>query len=290
MIKSSIVEKLRKYAEFLPVCPEVGIGLSVPRDPVRIVDTGDVIELFQPKTGKKFAKKMDSFSKSFLNSVEIVDGFILKNKSPSCGIKAINVYTSFGDSRPRRDGVGLFASKIMETYPKIPVEDEGRLRNLFIRENFLTKIFMLADFRNVLSGQFNDLIDFHRKNKLLLMSYNLENVHKLGNILSNRNEKPLNNIKEEYCVILLDTLSKIPKNSLKINVLMHVLGYFSKDIKHEEKDLFLNSIEEYREGRIPLLVCLNILKLWIIRFDQEYLKNQTFFEPYPEDLMQITFI
>ena len=290
MIKSSIVEKLREYAEFLPVCPEVDIGLGVPRDPVRVVDAGNGIELFQPATGKKFAKKMNKFSESFLNSIKIVDGFILKNKSPSCGVKAINIYTSFEDSRPRRDGVGLFACNVMKKFSNIPVEDEGRLRNLFIRENFLTKIFTIADFRKVRSGDFHDILNFHTKNKLLLMSYSPKNTQKMGQEVSNRHGKPLKEMKEDYESILFETLSQEPKVSLNINVLMHALGYFSKKLTHDEKAFFLNSIKEYREGRIPLLVCLNILKLWIIRFDQDYLVKQTFFEPYPQDLMQITFI
>lgn len=290
MIKSSIVEKLREYAEFLPVCPEVDIGLGVPRDPIRVVDTGEGLELFQPATGKKLAKKMKIFSETFLNSIKIVDGFILKNKSPSCGVKAINVYTSFEDSRPRRDGVGIFAGNVIKKFKNIPVEDEGRLRNLFIRENFLTKIFILADFRKVKSGNFQDILDFQTKNKLLLMSYSQDNTHEMGRTISDKHEEPLEDMKKRYESLLYETLSEMPNVSSNINVLMHALGYFSKKLTHDEKAFFLNSIQEYREGRIPLLVCLNVLKLWIIRFDQEYLLKQTFFDPYPQDLMQITFI
>ena len=122
MIKSKLVDKLKDYAEFLPVCPEMGIGLGVPRDPVRVVDTGQGLELFQPTTGKKLADDMENFAESFFKSIEEVDGFILKNKSPSCGVKAINIYTSFENSRPRKDGVGLFAANVMKRYPKLPVE------------------------------------------------------------------------------------------------------------------------------------------------------------------------
>ena len=290
MIKSSIVESLKKYAKFQPVCPEVGIGLGVPRDPIRVVDASDGLELFQPATGKKLAQKMKLFSDSFLNSLKTVDGFILKNKSPSCGVKATNVYTSFEDSRPRKDGVGFFAANVIKKFSNIPIEDEGRLRNLFIRENFLTKIFTIADFRKVRSGNFQDLLNFQTKNKLLLMSYSQENTHKMGRTISDRHKEHLKDMKARYESLLFETLSEIHKASSKINVLMHALGYFSKKLTHDEKAFFLNSLQEYREGRIPLLVCLNILKLWMIRFDQDYLLNQTFFEPYPQDLMHITFI
>jgi uncharacterized protein YbgA (DUF1722 family)/uncharacterized protein YbbK (DUF523 family) len=290
MIKSSIVESLKEYAEFQSVCPEMGIGLGVPRDPIRVVDTGSELELFQPATGKKFAQDMNEFSESFLKTLNTVDGFILKNKSPSCGVKAINVYSSFENSRPRKDGVGFFAGKVMEKFPYFPIEDEGRLRNLFIRENFLTKIFTIASFRKASSKGFQGLIDFQTKNKLLLMSYNQENLHKMGRLLSNPHDKPLGDITAEYKSFLFKTLREMPKTSSNINVLMHAFGYFSKELTHEEKEFFLNSLKEYREGLIPLLVCLNILKLWIIRFDQDYLSDQTFFNPYPQDLMHITFI
>ena len=122
------------------------------------------------------------------------------------------------------------------------------------------------------------------------MSYSQENTHKLGRTISNRHKENIKDMKARYESLLFETLSEIPKVSLNINVLMHALGYFSKKLTHDEKAFFLNSLQEYREGRIPLLVCLNILKLWMIRFDQDNLLNQTFFEPYPQDLMHITFI
>ena len=290
MIKSSIVEKLKDYCEFLPVCPEVSIGLGIPRDPIRVVDSEGELELYQPKTGKIHTKEMEKFSESFLGSINNIDGFILKNKSPSCGVKSINIYTSYEDSRPRKDGVGLFAASVMENFPNLPVEDEGRLRNLLIRENFLTNIFTLSKFRRVKSGDFSDLVNFHTQNKLLLMSHSPSNLQKMGQILSNKHKQSLDSIKADYEKLLNRTLVEIPNTSLNINVLLHGFGYFSKRLKHDEKSLFLNTIEEYREGRIPLLVCLNMLKMWIIHFDQEYLDQQTFFEPYPHDLMQITFI
>lgn len=290
MVKSSIVEKLKDYAEFLPVCPEVGIGLEVPRDPIRVVDSGDELELFQPKTGKIFTNEMNKFSESFLESITNIDGFILKNKSPSCGVKAINIYTSFENSRPRKDGIGFFAANVMEKYPNLPVEDEGRLRNLFIRENFLTNIFTHAKFRSVESGDFNDIIKFHTQNKLLLMSRSPVNLNKMGQILSNKKEQSLDDTKAVYKKLLYKTLAEIPKSSLNINVLMHAMGYFSEYLKHDEKYLFLTTLDEYKNERIPLLVCLNMIKMWIIHYNQEYLAQQTFFEPYPTDLMQITFI
>ena len=290
MVKSSIVEKLKDYAEFLPVCPEVDIGLGVPRDPIRVVESGGQLELFQPSSGKIFTEEMKQFSESFLGSISDVDGFLLKNKSPSCGVKAINIYPSFENSRPRKDGTGLFAANVSKYFPKLPLEDEGRLRNLVIRENFLTRIFTLAEFRKAKSGDLNDLISFHTNNKLLLMAHSPHCLQIMGETLANMDNQPLSTIKNDYQEFLHRALLNDSNPALNINVMMHAMGYFSKVIKHDEKALFLNTITDYKEGRIPLLVCLKMLELWIIRFNADYLASQTFFEPYPHDLMQITFI
>jgi uncharacterized protein YbgA (DUF1722 family)/uncharacterized protein YbbK (DUF523 family) len=291
IIASKIVENLKKYAEFFPVCPEVEIGLGVPRDPVRVVDANGRMELFQPATGKTFTLEMHDFSQKFLNSLPDIDGFILKNKSPSCGIKNIKVYHGFENPGSQRDGVGLFARAVLDKFPFLPVEDEGRLRNLAIRENFFTRIFTLAEFRKITeSGDFNDLLDFHSQNKLLLLSYSQQYLREMGRLLSNRRSHPLEDIKEDYGRLLGTALSGDPKTTSTINVLMHAMGYFSRKLSPEEKSFFLDSLRKYREGRIPLLVNLNMLKSWIIRFGEDYLDKQTFFEPYPDDLMQITFI
>ena len=291
IIRSGVVENLQKYADFHTVCPEVEMGLGIPRDPVRVVNIDGNQELYQPATGINFTKPMKDFSESFLNHLGPVDGVILKNKSPSCGIKNVKVYAGMGNPASQRSGVGLFAQMVKDKFPYLPLEDEGRLRNLAIRENFFTKIFTLASFRNIAkSGDFQDLVDFHSRNKFLLLSYNQGYMRKMGRILSNRHSKSFGDLKEDYGKLLLLALSGSPKVGTNINVLLHSLGYFSRDLTSPEKSFFLDSVQKYREGRIPLLVNLNLLKSWIIRFGEEYLQKQTFFEPYPEDLMQITFI
>jgi uncharacterized protein YbgA (DUF1722 family) len=221
----------------------------------------------------------------------LIDGFVLKNKSPSCGVKAVRIYPHGGNSRPRIDGVGAFAREVFQRYYQLPVEDEGRLRNSLIRENFLTRIFALAEYRDIIKrGDFNDLLEFHTSNKLLLLTYNQIYSRELGGILSNSKNKPLRTIKMEYGQLLLKTLDEAASAQAIVNVLQHALGYFSKELSHQEKALFLDSVGKYREGKFPLLLCQNLLKSWIIRFDEDYLKKQTFFNPYPDELMEITFI
>lgn len=291
IIKSSTVEKLKNYVDFAPVCPEVEIGLGIPREPIHLEKDHEQIELVQPATGYNYTEKMLEFSDSFLKSLEGVDGFILKNKSPSCGVKAVKVYPKGGMSRPWTDGIGLFAAAVFRCYPLTPVEDEGRLRNYHLRENFFTRIYTLADFReNVENGDFSDILGFHRKNKLLFSSYSQIHSKKLGRLVSNSKKMPFPELVEKYGTVMKEMLKNDPRPTANINVLMHALGHFSRDLTSPEKLFFLDSLEKYRQGRVPLLVNQNLLKSWIIRFNNEYLMDQTFFEPYPEELMEITFI
>ncbi|MCK9150959.1 YbgA family protein [Methanobacterium alcaliphilum] len=288
-ISSQIVKDLKKNANFYPVCPEVGIGLGIPRDPIRLVKIDDEINLIQPSTQRNLTKKMKQFSDSFLNDLNNIDGFILKNKSPSCGIKAVRVYPQTMNSRPYNDGIGLFSVSVFEKFPFIPVEDEGRLRNLKIRENFLTSIYTLAEYRKIKkSEKLIDLIDFHSRNKYLLLSYNQILSQKMGRLIGDQKSYSSDDLFQTYGDLLSKTLKTPPEAPANINMLMHVLGHFSGKLTHEEKSFFLDAMEKYRQGVMPLLVCLNILKAWVIRFNEDYLKDQTFFQPYPEKLMPVT--
>ncbi len=290
IIKSDFIEKLKDYVDFYPVCPEVEIGLGIPRDPIRIIELKGELRLYQPATGLDITDKMKKFTQNFLDEIDDIDGFILKNRSPSCGIKAVKVYQGFGNSRTK-SRAGFFGNAVLERFPYLAVEDEGRLRNLKIRENFLTKLYILADFRIVKkSRSLNGLIKFHSNNKMLLMAHNQENTRKLGRIIGNADKNAFEDLISKYQTVFYDSILDSPQNTANINVLMHALGYFSKELTHNEKAFFLDSVEKYRNGIFPLFVCLNILKSWVIRFNNEYLMNQTFFEPYPEELIPITVV
>ena len=288
MISSPVVAKLKKHVNFLPVCPEVEIGLGVPRNPVRIVLDKGNHRLVQPSSGKDVTENMRTFCFSFLDSIEGVDGFILKFRSPSCGLKDVKVYPSAGGQGVVEKSSGYFGGAVLERYPLLPVEDEGRLRNARIKEHFLTKLFTFAAFRKVKSeGSTKDLISFHTQNKFLLMAYNQVELRKLGNIAANRESKPFKELISDYEEHLYSALSRAPRYTSTINVLMHALGYFSDQLSGREKALFFDSVQKYREGRASLCPAINTLRLWIARFESDYLMNQTFFEPYPEDLMEI---
>ncbi len=287
IISSDIVRLMKDYMELKPVCPEVEIGLGIPRDPIRIVKQNSNLQLIQSSTGRDITGNMYDFADNFLNSLEEVDGFVLKYKSPSCGTKHTPYLASTQKGAAKvGKGPGLFGKTVLEKFPKRPIENEGRLRNFRIREHFLTQLYTIARFRKVKhSGSMHELIEFQAKNKFLLMAYNQEEMRKMGRIVANPDKKPFDQIIGEYENHLLDILATPPKYTSNINVLMHMLGYFSDDLSKEEKAYFLDELEKYRAGWVPLFVMTRLIKSWVVRFDQSYLKKQTFFEIYPEELM-----
>lgn len=286
-IDDDFVSHLKPYVQYRPVCPEVEIGLGVPRDPIRIVRKKNTDRLMQPATGRDHTDKMVDFSASFLGSLTGVDGFILKSRSPSCGIKDVKIFATTDKSPAIGKDAGFFGRTVMERFPHLPIEDEGRIRNFRIREHFLTKLFTFTRFRT-LERTMRALVDFHSAHKLMLMAYHQGELRNCGRIVANQEKLPVQDVFSQYGEHLHKAFASVPRYTSNINVLMHALGYFKKDLSAKEKRFFLTSLERYRTGKIPLSVNLGIVRSWIVRFNERYLEQQIFFEPYPEGLVEIT--
>jgi uncharacterized protein YbgA (DUF1722 family)/uncharacterized protein YbbK (DUF523 family) len=289
MVASSFIKLLEPHVDFVPVCPEVEMGLGIPRNPIRLVKKNDEIQLLQPSTGKDYTIKMDRFNNTFFNNLKDVDGFILKSASPSCGNHAVKVYDDIESKSFSYKSSGLFSKQVQERFGHLAIEDEGRVNNLRIREHFLTKVFLFASFRKIKAkGRFSDLVTFHANNKLLLMAYHQTNQKQLGRIISNRKEKPLSKILESYETILSRSFAKNARYISHVNVLMHALGFFKKTLNSNEKKHFLDILDKYRERKASLSHALTILQSWVLRFDSTYLKNQTYLEPFPSELINLS--
>ena len=288
IIASEFVEKLKPYIHFVPVCPEIAIGLGVPRDPIRIVMVNCKQRLLQPSTGTDFTEKMKDFADSFLGSLGEVDGFILKSGSPSSGFKNVKIYPSIARSASIGRSSGFFGRAVMAKYPNLAIEDERRLLNLRIREHFLTRLFAIASFReSVKSGRIRALVKFHSDNKYLLTAYSQKELRFLGKITANQENKPFDDIVADYAAHLYSAFARTPSAGSEINVMLKIMGYFSSQLSKEEKSFFLDSIERYKSGRLPLSANLSILRAWIVRFKNQYLSTQTILEPYPETLTEL---
>ncbi len=289
IIPAPFIEKLSDFCRIINVCPEVEIGLGVPRKPVRIIKKGDNLRLIQTETLKDQTDKMNIFSAQFINNLREVHGFILKYKSPSCALKAAKYYPSTDKSPVSGKGPGLFGKAVLDAFPGYPAETETRLTNFNIREHFLTKLFTFSRFDSVRKeSRIKQLIDFHAQNKLLLLAYNQKNMRLMGNILANQKEKGMDSTKEEYKILLLDSFKKNASHNSHINVIQHAMGYFSKKIKREEVSFITNLISEYKNNKIPLSALRMVIRSYIVRFDIEYLKSQSYFEPYPAELAEVS--
>ncbi|EQB86627.1 uncharacterized protein YbgA (DUF1722 family)/uncharacterized protein YbbK (DUF523 family) [Clostridium punense] len=288
MQNDEFVKKLHNYVDFIAVCPEVEIGLTTPRDPIRIVQKKGSICLVQPKTGIDVSKSMYEFSNEFLTSLSDVDGFILKSRSPSCGVKDVKIYPSEEKGGGSSKGKGFFAAVAQEKFPHLAIEDEGRLKDFKIREHFLTKIFILSEFRDINKRKsLKELVDFHSRNKLLFMAYSQKYLKILGNVLGNNDKKSKEEVFKLYEEGLQGLLARSPRYTSNINVLMKAMGFFSDKLSHNEKGFILDTIEKYRTGNVPFSVPLYVIKSNVVRFNEERLLDQSFFNPYPQELVEM---
>jgi uncharacterized protein YbgA (DUF1722 family)/uncharacterized protein YbbK (DUF523 family) len=286
IIRDEFVRALEPHVTFVPVCPEVEIGLGIPREPVRIVEFDGVRRLVQPATDLDFTEKMENFTASFLDGLDAVDGFILKSRSPTSGLKDVKIYPRTAKTAPSGKGAGFFGAAVLARFGHLAVDDEGRLKNLRLREHFLTKLYALASLRDAKrSGKAKDLVQFHAENKFLLMAYNQTRMQALGRIVAGAGRGHFAEAVAAYEEIFYAALARPPRYTANINVLMHGLGHFSKQLSHAEKAFFLDELESYRAGHVPLSVPLNVLRGYVVRFGDESLARQTFFSPYPEELM-----
>ena len=288
-IRDEFVERLGAFVEFQTVCPEVEIGLGVPREPVRVVKSGDELLLMQPATGGDFTHAMRSFCEGAIGAMKGVDGFLLKSRSPSCGMKDVKLYPGIGKDPVIGKTSGFFGAAVLMRFPELPVEDEARLGDWRIRDHFLTRIFMQAELREAIaSGAMSGLVEFQSRHKLILMAASQVRMRAMGKLVANHARRPLAEISAEYAQELGRALAKPPKSGCVINSLMHAFGYVSGELKPAERRFFLQSLERYRLGRIPMGVPLGIMREFAVRCESSYLLGQSLFEPYPEELMLVT--
>lgn len=285
VISAPHVQALAGEVEFVTVCPEMAIGLPSPRPPLRLVGEGEP-RLVQPATGRDYTGAMLRFAREFLSSLPPVDGFILKNRSPSCGIADAKVYASAerGGAVGRR--AGLFGGAVRERFPQLPVEDEGRLTNRALRESFLTGAFALASLRATEErGELSGLVAFHARYKLLLMALSQVRLRELGRIVANPDRRPAAEVFRLYRSQFEAALRQPLRRPSAANALLHAFGYVSEGLSPGERAYFLEALGEYRAGRLPLSAPVGVLRAWIVRFDVPYLADQRLFFPFPSSLL-----
>lgn len=279
---------LAPYVEYVPVCPEVEIGLPIPRPALRQVDAGKGnVRLVFSKSGEDITERMQEWAHKRVKELEAenLDGFVFKANSPSSGMERVKVYPS-GKGMPRKDGVGLFAAAFMEHFPLLPVEEEGRLNDAALRENFITRIFTLQRFRRMLEQNpaYGDVVDFHTRHKLLIMAHSVEIYREMGRLVARGKELDFSGFLHEYRTLLLKGLRLKATPSKHTNVLQHILGYFKRDLSKDEKQEAVELIDNYRQGLVPLIVPVTLLNHFVRKFEQDYLRQQVYLRPHPKEL------
>lgn len=287
-ISCQTVKDMWDFVQFIPICPEMSIGMPAPRDTIRLTQKkGENIKMVSSTEGIDFTEAMLSFSKKYVETTldKSIDGFILKAKSPSCGTDKVKIYDGAGKSQPFGSTQnGIFASEIVDYYHEYPIESERRLSNFNIREHFYIRIFTTARFRRINVVKMKGLVEFHSIHKYLFMTYNQKIVKTLGNIVANHDNYPIDEVYKSYYDALLMLLSKPATRPKKINVLTHIYGYFKSVLSDAEKAYYLETQNDYLQGHIPYSSLLRILESFSIRFNDTYLMNQVIFDPYPKQL------
>jgi uncharacterized protein YbgA (DUF1722 family)/uncharacterized protein YbbK (DUF523 family) len=288
ILSDRVVRALQEHVDFLPICPEVGIGLGVPRDPIRIVSIGGEQRLVQPSTQADLSEAMRHFADGFLDRSGPVDGFILKNRSPSCGLRDVKVYPA-EPGKPASDRTsGCFAEAVLRRYPRAAIEDEGRLTNARIRHHFLTYLFASAELRQVRqSGEVRELVGFHTRYKLQLLAQSQTGLRTLGRLVADPRSGTFEELVTRYSEQFAGSMARPPRLASTVNVLQHAYGYFSGQLTPLERRYFADLLTEYRAERLPLSSVIAVVRAWIVRFGTEYLAAQRFLEPYPRALLTL---
>lgn len=281
-----LTDTLGQYVEYVPVCPEVECGFGIPREPFRLLGDPESPELVTSRTGVDFTERMQQWS--FLRAKELEEenlcGFIFKSGSPSSGMERVKVYDLNGV--PAKTGVGIFAKKFMEHFPLLPVEDDGRLHDPVLRENFIERVFVFQRWKALLSGEktLSALVEFHTRHKYLILSHDTEIYRELGRMVADGKQRPREELLADYEKTLMKGLLKKPTPKTHTNVLMHIMGYFKKQLVSDEKQELLEIIDEYRNHLIPLIVPITLLNHYVRKYDQPYLKQQYYLHPHPIEL------
>jgi uncharacterized protein YbgA (DUF1722 family)/uncharacterized protein YbbK (DUF523 family) len=281
-----VYDELSKHFEFRSFCPE-GQIYPTPREAIRQVRINGELIIRTTNTKKDVTKEIVDVSKSLVDSIseDELCGYILKSKSPTCGMARVKIYPD-GEGQSENVGVGVFAKELMEKFPLLPIEEEGRLSDPWLKENFLMQVFAYKDIFEFMKTQptFGELVDFHTSYKYLIYSKSHKSYKELGQIVANHEKKTLEEVLALYKQRFLEAIALKGRTSNTYNVLMHIFGYFKKYITKDEKEEILTSLEEFKQHIIPLVAVIKIIKIYVKRFNIEYLEKQKFLTPYPKEM------
>lgn len=277
---------LGRYVEFVPVCPEVEVGMSIPRPTIRLERRGEEIHLVDPKNDVDHTEAMRRWAERRVSDIARLDlcGYVLKKDSPSCGMERVRVYAK---GAPTRSGRGIFAAELLDRLPLLPVEEEGRLNDPGLRENFVERVFAYRRLKDLFRGRWTvgDLVRFHTAEKLLLLAHDPEGYRQLGRIVAKAKDGPREEVATRYGEIFMRSMARPATLGKQMNVMQHMAGYFKETLPDDERAELQDAIRDYRQRLVPLIVPLTLIRHHVRKLKVTYLEGQTHLAPHPKELM-----
>jgi uncharacterized protein YbgA (DUF1722 family)/uncharacterized protein YbbK (DUF523 family) len=278
-----IRDTLGQYVTFVPVCPEVMCGFPIPRETLRLVGDPQNPRLVTTKTNIDHTERMQSWARTKLDALEKENlcGFIFKKDSPSSGLLRVKVYNASG--MPEKKGRGIFAKAFTDRFPRVPVEEEGRLNDPLLRENFIERLFALRRWRSLLEKQrrIGHLVNFHTNEKLLILAHSPSHYRLMGKLVADSKKIPANQLYDTYEKMFVEALQLKATTAKNMNALQHIMGYFKKNLTRDEKTELLEIINDYRKGYVPLVVPVTLVNHYVRKYEEPYLGRQTYLRPHP---------
>jgi uncharacterized protein YbgA (DUF1722 family)/uncharacterized protein YbbK (DUF523 family) len=282
-----VTDLLGSFVEWVPICPEVEAGMGTPRPAMRLVDGGDGVRMVEIKSGSDHTRPMKAYAARRVRELKKLGlcGYILKKDSPSCGMTRVKIYSE--TAMPRRNGRGLYATALLEAYPNLPVEDEGRLNDPKLRENFIERVFAYDRLRRLFHPRWaaGQVVDFHTAHKLQLMAHSTEAYRELGRLVATFRRWERAEFRKEYERAFMKALVPLATRGRNANMLQHAAGHLKKCLGSPSRTELANLIHDYRKGLVPLVVPITLIKHHARVYDIDYLNGQVFLEPHPRELM-----
>lgn len=282
-----LTDTFGRFVEWVPVCPEVEMGLGTPREPLRLVRQVGGPHLVTVNTGADHTRPMRDFAKRRVGQLaeENLCGFVLKKDSPSCGMERVKLYDPNGV--PSRSGRGLFAEALLERFPNLPVEEEGRLHDPRLRENFVERVFAYHRLRELFAPRWKlgHLVAFHTSHKLQLLAHSPQEYQGLGRLVAGAKSIDRREVRHRYETGFMRALTTMATPRRQGNVLHHIVGHLKQQLDTASRDELLSLIEDYRRRLVPLIVPITLIRHYVRCFAVEYLQGQTYLEPHPKELM-----
>ncbi len=282
-----LTQVLGPFVEWVKVCPEVEAGMGTPRESMRLVDEGGRLRLLTVKTGVEHTSVMTAYSARRVVALDEDDlcGYVLKKDSPSCGMVRVKVYGGKGPAA--KTGVGIFARALLERFPHLPVEEEGRLTDPRLRDNFIERVFAYRRLRDLFESRWTvgDLVRFHTAHKLVLLAHSTQAYTRLGRIVAGAKGADRAELRARYTAGFMEALSEMATPKRHTNVLQHLVGYFKKTLDTDSRTELLAAIDDYRLGLVPLIVPITLLRHYVRAHDVAYLAGQVYLAPHPKELM-----